>query len=56
MRKLDPRIDQAGVINTFKKAGVQQALNIVSRTTELHQLHLCDWFCSGRINFTNGSM
>jgi len=28
MRKLDPRIDQAGVINTFKKAGVQQALNI----------------------------
>jgi ankyrin repeat protein len=28
MRKLDPRIDQNGVINTFKKAGVQQALNI----------------------------
>lgn len=28
MRKLDPRIDNQGVINTFKKAGVQQALRM----------------------------
>lgn len=28
MKKLDPRIEQDGVINTFKKAGVQQALRI----------------------------
>ena len=30
MRKLDPRIDNQGVINTFKKAGVQQALRVVT--------------------------
>lgn len=30
MRKLDPRIDNQGVINTFKKAGVQQALRMVA--------------------------
>eukprot|EP00658_Telonema_sp_P-2_P038726 TRINITY_DN2772_c0_g1_i4.p1 TRINITY_DN2772_c0_g1~~TRINITY_DN2772_c0_g1_i4.p1 ORF type:complete len:343 (-),score=89.34 TRINITY_DN2772_c0_g1_i4:240-1241(-) len=28
MRTLDPRIDNQGVINTFKKAGVSQALNL----------------------------
>jgi len=28
MRALDPRIDNQGVINTFKKAGVSQALNV----------------------------
>eukprot|EP00656_Telonema_subtile_P035580 TRINITY_DN39556_c0_g1_i1.p1 TRINITY_DN39556_c0_g1~~TRINITY_DN39556_c0_g1_i1.p1 ORF type:complete len:287 (-),score=95.71 TRINITY_DN39556_c0_g1_i1:266-1126(-) len=28
MRALDPRIDNQGVINTFKKAGVSQALNL----------------------------
>lgn len=35
MKKLDPRIEQDGVINTFKKAGVQQALRIVSTQFQL---------------------